>query len=99
MNSFAQLGQQLLQLWGAMSPARRVGMVAVLALAMAAVLGIGYWAAQPDYRLLFADLSAEDAGIIASKLQGKNIPFRLEAGGTAILVPAESMASGQKWFL
>jgi flagellar M-ring protein FliF len=91
MNPLAQTGQQLRQLWNGMSPARRAGMVAVLALAMAVVMGVGYWASQPDYRILFTGLSADDAAAITAKLQGQGTSYRLEAGGTAILVPAEQV--------
>lgn len=90
--NFGPLGQQLKQLWNGMSPVRRVGMVAVLALAMAVVLGIGTWASQPDYRVLFAGLSPEDAGAVTAKLQAQNVPYRLEANGATVLVPAEQLS-------
>jgi flagellar M-ring protein FliF len=89
MNSPSQLTQQLHQLWESMSPVRRVGMVAVLLAAMAVVLGVGYWASQPDYRVLYTGLSADDAAAITAKLQGQGTPYRLEASGTTVLVPAE----------
>lgn len=92
MNSFGQLAQQLRQLWNGMSLARRAAMLGVLALAMAVVLGVGYWASQPDYRVLFTGLSPEDAGAITGKLQAQNVPYRLEGGGSTLLVPAEQLS-------
>ncbi len=78
-----------------MNPARRVGMLLVLALAMAVILGVGYWASQPEYRVLFSGLAAEDAGAVTSKLQAQSIPYRLEASGTTLLVPAEQVAQAR----
>jgi flagellar M-ring protein FliF len=83
--------QQFLELWGrwqAMSLTRRVawsaGGFACLALA-----GLVWWVLQPEYRVLYVGLSVEEAGAITSKLQAKGVPFRIAAGGTTILVPAE----------
>ena len=58
---------------------------------LAAIVGVGYWAAQPEYRLLYSDLAPEDAGAITTKLQALNIPFRLGSNGTTIQVPAEQV--------
>jgi flagellar M-ring protein FliF len=51
--------------------------------------GLIWWASQPEYRVLYAGLSVEEAGAITSKLRSKAIPFKLAAGGTTILVPTE----------
>ena len=48
-----------------------------------------WWIAQPEYRVLFSGLPAEDAGVITGKLQTKGVPFKLASGGTTILVPAD----------
>ncbi len=40
-----------------------------------------------EYGVLFANLSQEDAAAIVAKLRNKKIPYRLEAGGTSVLVP------------
>lgn len=55
-------------------------------------LGVGcllWWASQPDFRVLYVGLSAEDAAAVTAKLQGKNIPFKLTANGSTILVPSD----------
>src|SRR4029078_10607356 len=48
-----------------------------------------WWASQAEFWFLYVGLRAEDAAAITSKLQGKNIPFKLTANGSTILVPAE----------
>src|SRR5437764_8497892 len=51
--------------------------------------GLLWWASQPEYRVLYAGLSAEEAGAITAKLQAKGVSFKLAAGGSTILVPAD----------
>ncbi|MBA3035513.1 MAG: flagellar M-ring protein FliF [Desulfobacterium sp.] len=46
---------------------------------------------QVDYRVLFNNLSAQDAGSIIEKLKEKNIPYKIEGGGSLILVPSEQV--------
>jgi flagellar M-ring protein FliF len=82
---------QAMELWGrwqAMGLRRKIGWSAMglMCLALAAIL---WWAAQPEYRVLYVGLSVEEAGAITSKLQAKGIPFKLSAGGTTIQVPAD----------
>src|SRR5688572_15039282 len=91
MGFFGKLGQQFGQVWEGMSPRRRAFMVAVLVLGVSVVLGIGYYASRPDYQVLFSGLAPEDSASIMSKLQANSVPYRLEAAGTTILVPAEKM--------
>ncbi|MGB5158644.1 flagellar M-ring protein FliF [Desulfobacterium sp. N47] len=46
---------------------------------------------QVDYRVLFNNLSAQDAGAIIEKLKEKNIPYKIEGGGSLILVPSDQV--------
>ena len=91
MRFFQRLAEKLKQVWLGMSLSRRIGFSVLTVLCVAAVVGVGYWAAQPDYRVLFSGLSPEDAGAITAKLQAQSIPFRLSAGGTTVLVPTEQV--------
>src|SRR5437870_5592437 len=91
MDFLQRLVQQVKAVWLGMSLARRVGLVLLTAVCVAAIAGVGYWAAQPDYRVLFSGLSVEDAGAITAKLQAQAVPFRLTAAGTTVLVPAEQL--------
>src|SRR5262245_43864601 len=70
-------------------PARRLTVAAAGVGSTALVLGLAWWVQRPAYRPLFADLTAEDAGAIVQALEFENVPFRLDAGGRAVLVPAE----------
>ena len=91
MGFFENLTLQIRQVWLGMSRPRRIALVLLTAVSLAAVGGVAYWAAQPDYRVLYSGLSAEDAGAVTAKLQAQSVPFRLGSGGTTILVPAEQV--------
>lgn len=75
------------------SPAKKrnlsIGIVLILSF-----LGFGsliYWNSLPDYRLLFSNLSQEDAADMVVKLKEKKIPFRLSSNGSSILVPKDQV--------
>ena len=46
---------------------------------------------QGDYKLLFANLSEKDGGLIIEKLQQMNVDYRLSDGNGAIMVPASKV--------
>lgn len=43
---------------------------------------------KPTYSVLFSNLSASDAGAVASQLQAAHVPFKVVDGGATVLVPA-----------
>lgn len=62
-----------------------VGVALLVAVAIAAIV-LGR---QPDYRVLFANLSDKDGGAIVAQLSQMNVPYKHADGGGAILVPAD----------
>jgi flagellar M-ring protein FliF len=69
----------------------RVPLIIAVALLIAVVAGLVMWSRQPDYRVLFSNLSDRDGGAIVTALQQGNIPYKFSEGGGAILVPAEQV--------
>ncbi|GAB5098772.1 flagellar basal-body MS-ring/collar protein FliF [Caballeronia sp. LP006] len=69
----------------------RVPLIIAVAILAMVVAGLVMWTRQPDYRVLFSNLSDRDGGAIVAALQQGNIPYKLSDGGGAILVPAESV--------
>lgn len=61
-----------------------VAIAALIAIVVASVL----WARQPDYRVLFSNLSEKDGGAIITALEQQNIPHKFSDSSGAILVPA-----------
>ena len=95
MEYLRTLIKQLKDIWQGMSMGRRLGLVLVGLVSTAAIAGVGYWASQPDYRVLYSALSLEDSGAITNKLQAQGVPYHLAAGGTTILVPADQVQQRQ----
>jgi flagellar M-ring protein FliF len=69
----------------------RMPLIVAVAFLAAVVAGLVLWSRQPDYRVLFSNLSDRDGGAIVAALQQGNIPYRLSDGGGAILVPSEQV--------
>ncbi len=62
-----------------------IGAALIVALAVAAIV-LGR---QPDWRVLYANLSDKDGGAIIAQLSTMNIPYRHTDGGGAIMVPSD----------
>jgi len=64
-----------------------VGVAALIAIIVTATI----WATQPDYRVLFSNISDKDGGAIVAQLSQMNVPYRYSEGGGALLVPADKV--------
>lgn len=66
-----------------------------LGLGVLALLGVAlaffFMGRQPDYRVLYANLSDKDGGAIVAQLSQMQVPYRHAEGGGAILVPADKV--------
>jgi len=62
--------------------------MALVAFAIALLVGSWLWTREPPYGVLFSNLSDQDGGQIIAALQQKNVPYQISPGGGAILVPA-----------
>jgi flagellar M-ring protein FliF len=79
---------QIFPLPGAGSKAMAlIGVAAVVAL----VAGLWLWGKQPEYRVLFSNVTDRDGGDIIGVLSQMNVPYQFAEGGGAILVPAEKV--------
>jgi flagellar M-ring protein FliF len=85
--------QQLFARLGALTKSLSGRQMATLAgafvLVVAVVAGSAYWVNQPTYALLFADMDAEDAGQMVTRIKALKVPYQLDPGGRNIRVPAE----------
>jgi flagellar M-ring protein FliF len=77
--------------WAGMSKARKITVAIVAASLVTAVATLWAVSSQQTYDYLFTDLSTEDAAAVVGKLGELKIPYKVEAGGSAILVPAEKV--------
>lgn len=61
------------------------------AAAISIVVALLLWAKSPDYRLLYSNISDQDAGTVITQLSQMQVPYRFEEHGGAILVPADQV--------
>ncbi|MES1265721.1 MAG: flagellar basal-body MS-ring/collar protein FliF, partial [Variovorax sp.] len=66
----------------------KLGLMVGAALLVAIAVGSWLWSANPEYKLLYSNVSDRDGGAIVTALNQANIPYRVAEGGNAILVPA-----------
>src|SRR5260370_22764448 len=61
------------------------------------VMGVGRWLFtkwnnERDFRPLYTNLAAEDAGAVMAKLKEETVEFRVDDGGNTLRVPCEKVA-------
>ena len=69
----------------------RIPIIVAAAAAIAIVIAMVLWAKQPEYRVLYNNLSDEDGGSIITQLTQMNIPYQFDDKGGALMVPAEKV--------
>ena len=80
--------RELTKKFGALSSTLRFAIAGVAAVLLLIVVITQLGGASGSYEYAFTNLSAEDSSEAAAQLKAARIPFRLEAGGTALAVPA-----------
>src|ERR1700722_13822961 len=66
----------------------RVPLIITAAVAIAVLIVLVLWSRQPDYKVLYANLTDRDGGAIITSLQQMNVPYKFSDNGGAILVPS-----------
>ncbi|WP_313485406.1 flagellar basal-body MS-ring/collar protein FliF [Pseudescherichia sp.] len=69
----------------------RIPLLIAGAAAIAIIVAMVLWAKQPDYRVLYSNVSDQDGGAIVTQLTQMNIPYRFSETGGAIEVPADKV--------
>lgn len=87
----ARLAVQFRDLISDMPASRRTAVLIFLGLIISSMTALMMWARQPEFQVLYAGLSQADSAAIVSRLRDKRVPFQLQAGGGAILVPGEQV--------
>lgn len=75
----------------AMPAGLRAALIAGVVLAAVVALGVAGLARTGDYQYAFTNLTAEDSTEATGILKNAGIPFRSEANGTALAVPADKV--------
>lgn len=91
MDSILQSLKKLLAGFETLSSTKKISIIMVLVITIASLSLMVYFTAQVDYKILFSNLSAEDASNIVTKLNEKKVSYKLSAAGNAISVPADQV--------
>lgn len=70
---------------------RQLGLMVGLAASVAIGFAVVLWSQQPDYRVLFSNLTFADANEVIEQLDQLQIPYEFDTAGRAILVPQEQV--------
>jgi len=87
-----QLFSQMWKGFQSLPAPRKLTILAAAAATLASIALAVVFLNQPDYKVLFTNLSADDAGQITARLQEKKIPYQLSPGGDTISVPGEQVS-------
>lgn len=88
MSALNQFFERIKELWANFTVTQRIILAGVTVLVLASFIGLTIWFNRPDYKLLYSNLSAEDANKVVKILQADKVPYELENSGNTILVPA-----------
>jgi flagellar M-ring protein FliF len=89
MDKLGAFFNPFIEFWRSLSLVKRVSLLVATGAVLVGVLSAAALSSHVEYTYLFTELSTEDAAAISEKLKGMKVPYRIEAGGTAIQVPEE----------
>lgn len=70
---------------------QRMGLLSLLALAIAAIPVLMLMGREPDMTVLFSNLEDGDVQAIAGRLEAQQVPFTMVGNGNTIMVPSEKV--------
>lgn len=79
-------------LWAKLTLRRKITLGAVLAVTVAGIAAVSLRTETVKEAVLFSGLPAEEAGSIVKELDTAKVPYRLDQGGSTILVPEARLA-------
>ncbi len=87
MPDFGQISEYFRDLWDRFSITQRMLIGGVAVITVAGFVALTIWFNKADYKLLYSNLSHEDANRVVTLLQSSNVPYELTDNGTTIMVP------------
>jgi len=74
---------------------RQIGLMVGLAASVALGVAVVLWSQQPDYTMLYANLSSKDAGDVIDALQKSGIQFKVDEATGAVMVESNKLQSAR----
>ncbi len=91
MENLLQFIQNLWRKFLALTPVNMAVALGGAALVVGALVSISLWVQTPDYQLLYANLSDQDAAAVVDQLNTQNIPHELTNQGRNVSVPSNKV--------
>jgi flagellar M-ring protein FliF len=88
-NFFAQTIQNFMDFFKSLDMTRRLGLVGLLGILLATMIGIVIWAGRTDYKVLYTDLTKDDSATVSRMLEEGKISYQVKDDGKTILVPED----------
>jgi flagellar M-ring protein FliF len=77
--------------WRELPGRTQAGAAVGVAVLLVLLVAMGLNAKDSDYRPLFSNLSDKDGGAVIDRLTQMNVPYKVSAGGSSILVPSSQV--------
>lgn len=77
--------------WHNLSTGARAGLGAGVAVIVLGTAAAAFWLLRTEYQVLFSELSPQDTAAMAAELDRMKTPYKLDDGGSAILVDKEAV--------
>ncbi|MEW6386411.1 MAG: flagellar basal-body MS-ring/collar protein FliF [Thermodesulfobacteriota bacterium] len=87
MDFLRNILENLRSRYQALPTMQRLLLLTAVGAGLFALIFVGVVGRSADYGVLFTNLPQDDAAAIVAKLKSKKTPYKLEAGGTTIMVP------------
>ncbi|MBI9087742.1 MAG: flagellar M-ring protein FliF [Desulfobacterium sp.] len=83
--------EQTINIYKEMPLARKILIGLVILTMLGGFTAMFIWANKTEYKAAYTGLSEADAAVIVEKLKETRIPYKLESGGSIIMVPADQV--------
>jgi flagellar M-ring protein FliF len=78
--------------WNSFSFSQKIVISGIVAAVIVSLVIFSFWLRKPSFGVLFSDLDVASAGDVSEELEKMGVDYKVEGGGTTILVPAERIA-------
>ena len=95
LGAVSLLFRQIGAVWSHFGINQKVSIILALLVTLAAIGAVVYTSSRPDYRLLYAGMSLEEAARAREQLDEAKIPVQLRDHGNALYVPAADVYRGR----
>lgn len=89
--NLSKLGAQLRDIWKQLGSAQRLSVLCATFVLLAGLGTLAFWSSRADYSLLYGRLSDSEAARVIAALDDAKVPYKVGAGGSSILVPADKV--------